>query len=181
MAALGHRATGSVVAISTLLATIFVAAQAWYARVAFVEASRTRLLEKKLDMCFQNFDQAVALDMALRNAAPGEGIDEVWPPRVVVEDAERLLALKREVVPRLDEFEAGLAKATILGPLDKHRSYLAQKLRGLSKSLSDVSPARIGQAGTDEEVARIMRDLSEFLGGQYSVFTGCRMTALGEE
>lgn len=51
---------------STLLATLFVAMQAWYARVAFVEASQTRLLENKLDLCFENFDDAAALDLALR-------------------------------------------------------------------------------------------------------------------
>ena len=63
-----------------LLVPIFVAIQAWYARIEIVQAAETRFLERKLDICFENFDQAVALDTALRNAAPGEGIDERWPP-----------------------------------------------------------------------------------------------------
>lgn len=177
MASFGRRFTGPILAMSTLMATIFVAAQTWYARVAFVEASETRLLEKRLEICFQNFDEAVALDMALRRAAPGEGIDESWPPMVVLDSADRLLALKRDVVPALDAFEAGLAKATILGELDKYRAYLAQQVRGLSKRLTDISPARIGESSMDGEIAGVLSDLGDFLGGQYSVFTGCREIA----
>jgi hypothetical protein len=52
------RANALVLSLSTLAAALFVAVQAWYARVAFVEASETRLLEDKLDLCFQNFDAA---------------------------------------------------------------------------------------------------------------------------
>ena len=176
-----RRVTSNVLlAASTLLAALFVAAQAWYARVAYVEGSKSRLLEKKLDICFENFDSATALDAALRKAAPGAGLDDVWPPQVVVSDAAQLARLQEAVVPRLNGLEAGLAKASILGELDKHRAYLAQELRGLSKRLLEIVPARIGQENMDKEIDAVFATLSEFLGAQYSVFTGCRLVAEGK-
>ena len=59
-----------VLAASTLVAALFVAVQAWYARTSFVEASETRFLERKLDICFENFDAAAQLDIELRAAVP---------------------------------------------------------------------------------------------------------------
>jgi hypothetical protein len=174
------RANALVLSLSTLAAALFVAVQAWYARVAFVEASETRLLEDKLDLCFQNFDAAVALDTALRLAAPGAGIDEQWPPRVVVEDPDRLARLQQDVVPLINALESGLTKASILGTLDQHRAYLAQTVDGLSRRLLSISPARIGQAEMDAEIADVLKGLSEFLGAQYLVFTGCRLVAEGK-
>lgn len=179
MALLGRHATGPILAMSTVMATVFVAVQAWYARIEIVQESETQLLEKQLDICFENFDQAVALDRALRDAVPGPGIDDVWPPLIEVGSAARLEAVKRQVVPKLDAFQAGLIKASILGDLDKHRTYLAQTLEGLSKRIMDVSPTRLGAEG-DAAHAALWRDLSEFLGVQYPVFTGCRMTAEGD-
>lgn len=172
--------TNILLAGSTLVAAVFVAVQAWYARVQFVESSETRLLEKKLDICFDNFDAAAVLDTELRRAAPGMGIDEVWPPRIEVADAEGLRRLQDTVVPRLNALESGLFKASILGDLDKHRAYLAQQLRGLSKRLLDIVPARIGQDKMDKEIDGVMATLSDFLGAQYSVFTGCRLVAEGK-
>ncbi|MEM9549889.1 MAG: hypothetical protein AAGA05_01870 [Pseudomonadota bacterium] len=171
--------TGAILAASTLVAALFVAVQAWYARVQFVEASETRLLEKKLDLCFENFDSAAALDAALRAASAGASLDD-WPPRVVIQEAAQLRAVQRDVVPRLNALESGLAKASILGDLDKHRAYLAQELRGLSKRLLDIVPARIGQDKMDQEIDAVFKTLSEFLGAQYSVFTGCRLVAEGK-
>ncbi|MEO1733223.1 MAG: hypothetical protein AAFR45_06295 [Pseudomonadota bacterium] len=165
---------------STLLAAVFVAVQAWYARVAFVDASETRLLEKKLDICFENFDQAAALDAALRAAAPDMALEEQWPPRIVVNDPIALRRVQGQVVPRLNALESGLAKASILGDLDKHRAYLAQELLGLSKRLLDIVPSRIGQDKMDAEIDDVFATLSEFLGAQYSVFTGCRLVAEGK-
>ncbi|WP_425046157.1 hypothetical protein [Primorskyibacter sp. S87] len=164
---------------STLVAAFFVAAQAWYARVAYVEAAETRLLEKKLDICFDNFDAAAELDTALRQVAPGMTLDQEWPPQIVVEDVAHLARVQADVVPRLNQLESGLAKASILGPLDKHRAYLAQQLQGLSKRLLDIVPTRIGQDKMDKEIDGVMATLSEFLGAQYSVFTGCRLVAEG--
>lgn len=168
----------SLLAISTLVAALFVAVQAWYARVAFVEASRTRLLEDKLDLCFENFDAAVDLDTTLRAVAPKSGLD-TWPPQVVVRDAETLAEVQLQVVSKLNALEASLSKASILGQLDKHREYLADHVRGLSKRLLDVVPSRVGEQKMDAEVDLIFRHLSEFFGGQYMVFTGCRMVADG--
>ena len=170
----------SLLAISTLVAALFVAVQAWYARVAFVEASRTRLLEDKLDLCFENFDAAVALDTELRAAAPGAGLDDEWPPRIVVRDVDTLMNVQRNVVPALNRLEASLSKASILGTLDKHRGYLADRVQGLSKSLLDINASRIGQADMDAEIDRVFKRLSDFIGAQYLVFTGCRSVADGE-
>lgn len=172
--------SNSLLAGSTLAAAIFVAVQAWYARVQFVEANETRLLEKKLDICFDNFDAAADLDMALRRSAPRMGSSDRWPPRIAITDAASLLALQERVVPRLNVMESGLAKASILGDLDKYRAYLAQQLRGLSKRLLDIVPARIGQDKMDNEIDAVITSLSDFLGAQYSVFTGCRLVAEGK-
>ena len=165
---------------STLVAAIFVAVQAWYARVAYVEAAETRLLEKKLDICFDNFDAAADLDAALRSSAPGMALDENWPPKVVVGNAAQLSVLQQSVVPKLNALESGLAKASILGALDKHRAYLSQQVRGLSKRLLDIAPSRIGQDKMDAEIDAVFAALSDFLGAQYSVFTGCRLVAEGK-
>ncbi len=176
-----QRSTSNVLlAGSTLVAALFVAVQAWYARVAFVEASETRLLEKKLELCFENFDAAANLDAALRSAAPEMGIEDQWPPVIVVEDPIALRRVQGQVVPRLNALESGLAKASILGDLDKHRAYLSQELRGLSKRLLDIAPSRIGQDKMDTEIDAVFATLSEFLGAQYSVFTGCRLVAEGK-
>ncbi len=165
-------------AAATLLAALFVAVQAWYARTSFVEASATRLLEKKLDICFDNFDAAAELDAALRLAVPEMMLQETWPPKVVIEDAARLATLQRDVVPKLNALESGLTKASVLGPLDKYRSYLTQQVRGLSKRLMDLRPEQLGPE--NEETKAVSALLSDFLEAQYSVFTGCRLVAEGE-
>ena len=167
-------------AVSTLVAALFVAVQAWYARVAFVEESETRLLEKKLDICFENFDAAVDLDGALRALTPGIGLDEGWPPRVSVMHPQELVAIQVQVVPLLNGLESSLAKASILGPLDRFRVYLSGQAEGLSQRLSVISPARLGDEDMDAELASILEKLSEILGAQYSVFEGCRLVATGD-
>ena len=166
-------------ALSTFVAAVFVAVQAWYARVAYVEAQETRLLEDKLDLCFENFDAAVRLDASLRAVAPDAGLEE-WPPIVLVRNADELKSVQRRVVPHLNGLEASLSKASILGALDKHRMYMADRVRGLSKRLLDAVPDRLGDAKMDAEVNSIIKVLGEFIGGQYMVFTGCRMVAEGE-
>jgi hypothetical protein len=174
------RGVGIVLAISTLVAALFVAVQAWYARVAFVETERTRLLEKKLDICFQNFDAAVALDGALRALSPGFGMNEVWPPKVEAMDAPKLVAIQDEVVPMLNGFQSSLAKASILGPLDRFRTYLSDQVEGLSADLQDLSPAQLAEPTGQAEVDAVLDRLSEFFGAQYSVFEGCRLVAGGD-
>ncbi|MEM8633307.1 MAG: hypothetical protein AAGF74_18975 [Pseudomonadota bacterium] len=173
------RTANLLLAGSTLVAALFVAIQAWYARVTYVEQSQSRLLQEKLDLCFDNFDAAAALDQSLRSAAPGLDMQAQWPPEISVETGFELSRLQREVVPRLDDLESGLLKASILGPLDKYRAYLAQELSGLSKRLLDVAPGRLGEEAMDREVNAVFATLSEFLGAQYSVFTGCRLVAEG--
>lgn len=167
-----------VLAASTLVAALFVAVQAWYARTSFVEASETRFLERKLDICFDNFDAAAQLDLELRAAVPEMATQQVWPPQVVVETPERLAVFHREVVPRLDALDAGLTKASVLESLDKYRAYLAQKIRGLSKRLMDISPGDLSPENKDTQA--VFAALSEFLGGQYQVLTGCRLVAEGK-
>jgi hypothetical protein len=174
------RFVGIVLAISTLAAALFVAVQAWYARVQFVETERTRLLEKKLDICFQNFDAAVAVDGALRALSPGFGVNEVWPPKVEVMDAPKLVAIQDEVVPVLNGFQSSLAKASILGPLDRFRTYLSDQVEGLSAELLNLSPAQLDDATGQAEIDEVLHRLSEFFGAQYSVFEGCRLVARGE-
>ena len=177
MAASPHM-SNYILAGGTLLAALFVAIQAFYARTSYVEASQTRFLEKKLDICFENFDAAAALDASLRVAAPEMMMQEVWPPRVEVKDAERLAAVQLRVVPRLDALQAGLTKASVLGDLDKYRAYLAQQLRGLSKRVLDVSPVQVADQSDDTKA--VFAALSDFIGAQYSVFTGCRLIAEGK-
>lgn len=165
---------------ATLVATLFVAAQAWYARVTYVEQSHSRLLQEKLDLCFETFDAAAELDMSLRQSMPGLDTQDNWPPRIEVTDAQALERLQVAVVPRLNALESWLFKASILGPLDKYRAYLAQELTGLSRRLLDIAPARIGEDRMDREIDAVFATLSEFLGAQYSVFTGCRLVAEGK-
>ena len=169
-----------VLALSTLVAAIFVGAQAWVARVAFVEGTETRFLEKKLDICFENFEAAIALDAELRALTPGAGEDEQWPPQVSVMDVETLVSIQERVVPLINRLELSLAKATILGPPDRFRAFLADRAEGLSQRLLMVSPARLGNESSDAELAEILDDLSDFLGAQYTVFEGCRLVAAGE-
>lgn len=170
----------TLLAISTLIAAIFVAVQAWYARGAFVESTRTRLLEQKLDLCFQSFDAAVALDGELRALSPGFGADEVWPPKVTVMDAPKLVEIQDHVVPRLNQLQTAIGKASILGPLDRFRAYLDGELDGLSEDLLMASPAQLGTEDGRAGLADILNTLSEFFGAQYSVFEGCRLVAKGE-
>lgn len=167
-------------AAATLLAAIFVAVQAWYARVAYVESSETRFLEEKLDLCFQTFDAAVALDGGLRELTPGIGADEEWPPKVDVMRPAELRYLQVEVVPLLNRLQSNLAKASILGPLDRFRQFLSSEIEGLSQRIAMLSPARLDEAATEAELTNILDKLSDFLGAQYSVFEGCRQVAEGE-
>lgn len=162
----------------TIVAALFVAVQAWYARIAYVETSETRFLEKKLDICFENFDQAAAVDAVLRFSA-GDMVERSdWPPIIVVSNAAELQRLQQTIVPRLDALEAGLTKASVLGDLDKFRAYLAQQARGLSKEILDINPADFEPE--DEVMSAALAKLSEFLGAQYAVFTGCRLVAEGQ-
>lgn len=159
-------------AAGTLLAALFVAVQAWYARTAYLDAAATRQVEARLDICFENFDAAAELDSALRFAVPGMMAQEDWPPKVVIDDAEHLLAMQRMVAPRLDTLEAGLTKASVLGELDKYRAFLAQQVRGLSKALLDLPPSAVTER--TPAVAEVQERLGDLLGAQYLVFTGCR-------
>ena len=165
-------------AAGTLLAAGFVAVQAYYARSSYVEGEATRFLERKLDICFENFDSAARLDAALRATVPAMQTQDVWPPQVVAETPEELRDIQREIVPLLDELSAGFTKAEVLGQPDKFRAYLAQQLNGLSKRLNDLNPNDM-TAQTEEKTA-VLKLLSEFVGGQYSVFTGCRLIAEGK-
>ncbi len=178
MALFGRRSTGPILAISTLLATIFVAIQAWYARISYVEADATRFLERKLDICFENFDTAARLDGMLRTTVPGMMDQDVWPPKVEINSARALADIQTKVVPLLDELTAGFTKASVLEGLDKHRVFLTQRVTGLSKQLLDLRPENLEP--DNEQTNLILAKLSDFLGAQYSVFTGCRMIARGE-
>lgn len=171
-------ASNYILAGGTMLAAIFVAVQAWYARSTFLEGEATRVLERKLDLCFDNFDQAAQLDAALRLASPGMDMQDKWPPMVVVETPQQLVVIHSSVVPKVDALESGLTKASVLGGLDKYRDYLAQQVRGLSKQLLDLNPARFDPE--NEETKVVFAKLSDFLGAQYSVFTGCRLIAEGK-
>ena len=171
-------ASNYILAGGTMLAAIFVAVQAWYARSTFLEGEATRVLERKLDHCFDNFDQAAQLDSALRLASPGMDMQETWPPMVVVKTPQKLAAIQSDVVPKIDALESGLTKASVLGGLDKYRDYLAQQVRGLSKQLLDLNPAQFDPE--NDETKAVFAKLSDFLGAQYSVFTGCRLIAEGK-
>jgi hypothetical protein len=177
---LKHLHANTILAISTLVATIFVALQAWYARVAYVSAAETRLLEDKLDLCFDNFDAAAAVDTELRALTPGAGSDESWPPKVGVMSGTDLETLQAKVVPLLNKLETSLAKASILGEPDRFRLFLIGRLNGVAQRLMALSPARLGEPETDAELASILTTLSDFLGAQYAVFEGCRLVAEGD-
>lgn len=172
--------SNTILAISTLIAALFVAMQAWYARGAFVEASRTRLLEQKLELCFQSFDAAVALDGELRDLAPGFGIDEVWPPEVTAMDAPKLVEIQERIVPKLNLLHTTISKASVLGSLDRFRSYLLGELDGLSEELLMASPSQLRTEEGREQLDDVLNDLGEFFGAQYPVFEGCRLVAQGE-
>ena len=174
----GPNASNYILAGGTMLAAIFVAVQAWYARSTFLEGEATRVLERKLDHCFDNFDQAAQLDSALRLASPGMDMQETWPPMVVVKTPQQLAKIQSAVVPKVDALESGLTKASVLGGLDKYRDYLAQQVRGLSKQLLDLNPAQFDPENA--ETKAVFAKLSDFLGAQYSVFTGCRLIAEGK-
>ncbi|MEM7720330.1 MAG: hypothetical protein AAF222_14120 [Pseudomonadota bacterium] len=161
-----------------MLAAIFVAVQAYYARSSFVQADESRFLERKLDICFENFDEAARLDAMLRSTVPSMMEQEVWPPRVEINSAEKLVEVQAKVVPLLDGLTTGFTKASVLDTLDKYRAYLEQQLNGLSKRIIDLRPEQI-LARTDEAEA-VLKQLSEFVGAQYSVFTGCRLIAHGK-
>lgn len=168
-----------VLATSTFLAATFVAVQAFYARTSYVEGEATRLIERKLDICFDNFDAAARIDAALRQSVPGMAAGQAeWPPKIRVTTPEVLMTVKREIVPLVDRLEAGLTKARVLGGLDKYRAYLNQRLRGLSKQILDLSPASLGD--DNPETKAVFDKLSEFIGAQYAVFTGCRLVAEGK-
>ena len=162
----------------TLIAAVFVAIQAYYARSSYVEADKTRFLERKLDICFENFDDSARLDAMLRLTVPGMMEQDIWPPRVEITTAKSLADVQSRVVPLLDALTAGFTKASVLEGLDKHRTYLADRLSGLSKQILDLRPADLDPK--NDETQEILAKLSDFLGAQYSVFTGCRMIAKGE-
>lgn len=169
-----------ILSLSTLVATVFVALQAWYARVQLVDASETRLLERKLDVCFDAFDSAVALDAALRAQSSGRGTDTEWPPRIAIQTGPELVAFQIAVIPHMDQLEADLTKAGVLSPLDRFRLYLLGEIKGLSARLSQISPARMGEVETDTELEAIFDALSNFLSAQYAVLEGCRLVAKGD-
>ncbi len=162
-------------AAGTLLAALFVAIQAWYARTAYLDAAATRAIEARLDICFDNFDDAAELDAALRFLVPGMMEQGSWPPKVVIESPAHLVEIQRGVAPKLDALEAGLTKASVLGQLDKYREFLAQQVRGLSKALLDVPPSAVSE--DNPVVSEVQVRLSDLLGAQYLVFTGCRELA----
>jgi hypothetical protein len=165
------------IAISTVFAAVFVAIQAWYARVQVVEASETRLLERELDICFGSFDAAGALDTELK-ALAREGMQpEVWPPQVMARSAAEMVKFQNSVPPLLSALENGLMKAAIVGPLDDHRAFLMQKISGLGEKLSSLNPSMAAQAQPDPEVKLVFASLSEFVGAQYLVYEGCKTVA----
>ena len=164
-------------AAGTLLAALFVAVQAWYARTAYLDAAATRAVEARLDICFENFDAAAELDSALRFVIPGMMEQQDWPPKVVIDSPALLVAMQRSVAPKLDTLEAGLTKASVLGDLDKYRAFLAQQVRGLSKALLDLPPGSVAE--NSPAIAEVEARLGDLLGAQYLVFTGCRGLAEG--
>lgn len=165
------------IALSTVAAAVFVAIQAWYARVQVVEASSTRLLEKELDICFESFDAAAALDTELKALARQGMHKETWPPSVMAASAGELLKFQRTVPQLLVGLETGLMKADVLGGLDKNRSYLLQHISGLGEQLSSLNPSLANQAEPDPEVKGVFASLSEFIGAQYLVYEGCKTVA----
>ena len=165
------------IALSTVAAAVFVAIQAWYARVQVVEASETRLLEKELDICFESFDSAAALDAELKALARQGMQPEVWPPEVMATSAGELLKFQRGVPQLLASLETGLMKADVLGGLDKHRAYLLQQISGLGERLSSLNPSLANAAEPDLEIMSVFSSLSEFIGAQYLVYEGCKTVA----
>ena len=174
----GSNLSNYMLAGGTLIAALFVAVQAYYARSSYVEADATRFLERKLDICFENFDDAAQLDSMLRATVPGMTEQEVWPPKVRIETPRALAEIQTKVVPLLDKLTAGLTKASVLGGLDKYRQYLSERINGLSKKLLDLRPADLDPENPTTQA--IVAQLSDFIGAQYSVFTGCRLIAKGE-
>ena len=165
------------IALSTVAAAVFVAIQAWYARVQVVEASETRLLEKELDICFNSFDAAAALDTELKALAREGMHPEVWPPEVMVSGEAELVTFQRTVPQLLTALETGLMKADVLGGLDRHRAYLLQQISGLAERLSSLNPSLANAADPDPEVKSVFASLSEFIGAQYLVYEGCKTVA----
>lgn len=165
------------VAFSTLLAAIFVALQTWYARVAFVDASETRLLQTRLDTCFENFDAATRLDQELRELAREGAHPEVWPPMIMADTETELRRYQERVPPLLASLENGLMKASIFGALDAPRSYLSQHIAGLGERLVTLDPAAAARPEAQAQVRSLFATLSEFIGAQYLVFEGCKTVA----
>ncbi|WP_068115049.1 hypothetical protein [Tropicimonas marinistellae] len=165
------------IAVSTVAAAIFVAIQAWYARVQVVEASNSRILEQQLDICFETFDAATLLDGELRQLAREGAHAAEWPPMVRAESAAELVRFQRRVPPLLAGLENGLMKAAVLAPLDKNRAYLAQQITGLGERLLTLNPALAGKADPDAQVKDVFARLSEFVGAQYLVGEGCKTVA----
>lgn len=174
------RTAGQIVLVfSTLLAAIFVAVQAFYARTALVNAQSNRLLESRVAACFDNFDAAVALDSELRLLAPGANSEANWPPMLVIASPDQVLALQRRVLPLLDALEASLVKASILGPLDRYRAYLSGRINGLGPRLLMLDPQSIAAPQMHGEAVAVLARLSDFLGAQYQISEGCRTIAGG--
>ncbi|RYH12356.1 hypothetical protein [Tropicimonas sp. IMCC6043] len=165
------------IAVSTVAAAIFVAIQAWYARVQVVEAANTRLLERELDFCLETFDEAEALDAELKSLAREGMHPEIWPPKAMASSAAELLEYQRRVPPLLGALENGLMKGAILRPLDDHRAYLAQQIEGLGEALASLNPVLADKAEPNAQVTNVFTALSEFIGAQYLVFEGCKTVA----
>ena len=165
------------IAVSTVAAAIFVAIQAWYARVQVVEASASRILEQQLDICFDTFDAASRLDGELRQLAREGSHANVWPPMVMAASSAELVRFQTRVPPLLAGLENGLMKASVLGPLDKHRGFLAQQIAGLGERLLTLNPNLADTAETDAQVKEVFAALSDFVGAQYLVNEGCKTVA----
>ncbi|MFD0978532.1 hypothetical protein [Tropicimonas aquimaris] len=165
------------IAVSTVAAAIFVAIQAWYARVQVVDASSARMLEQQLDICFDTFDAASRLDTELRQLAREGSHADVWPPMVMADSRDEMVRFQTSVPPLLAHLENGLMKASVLGPLDRHRAFLAQQIAGLGERLLTLNPNLAGQAETDAQVKDIFAALSDFVGAQYLVNEGCKTVA----
>ena len=159
-----------ILALSTLVAAIFVAVQAWYARVAFVEEMDARFREKQLELCFDAFDAAATLDAELRLFTTG---DE-WPPKVESIGELEFRRIQQEVVPKLNALEASLAKAALHAPLDKFRGFLFERLEGISERISSVTYQSMSDSSGAAEFEEVIASLNDFLGAQYPVFEGCR-------
>ncbi|MGB0658901.1 MAG: hypothetical protein ACPGNV_01890 [Mangrovicoccus sp.] len=162
------------VAASTLLAALFVAVQAWYARVAFVEASSTRLLQARLDACFDNYDAASALDAELRSISGDPDAPEAWPARVVPLSPAQGVVVHNQILPAVERLEASLMKSSILGPLGKERDYLLQHISGLGQRIRLIPPSQITRQSENSDLRAVFASLSEFIGAQHLILLGCR-------